>query len=182
MVVMAGTPIRVLLTGPPGCGKTTAVVKIAAALDEKVRRAGFYTEEICEAGGRVGFRWHRLNGRSGTLAHVKIKSPHRVSKYGVDIESFETEAVSVLNPDTPDVDLFVIDEIGKMECFSGEFVDAIRRLLKSDKSVLATVAQKGAGLIREVKSYPGVELVHLTRENRDNVTRQIAERLLALAE
>ncbi len=179
---MANAPIRILLTGPPGCGKTTAVVKIAAVLDKEVRIAGFYTEEIREASRRVGFRWHRLDGHSGTLAHVNIKSPHRVSKYGVDIESFETEALSVLDPRTSSVDLFVIDEIGKMECFSGKFVDAIRRLLRSDQSVLATVAQKGAGLIREVKSDPGVELLHLTRENRDKVTQQVADRLLSLAE
>ena len=176
---MADAPVRILLTGPPGCGKTTAVRKIVTALDKKLRMAGFYTQEIREAGSRVGFRWHRLDGRTGTLAHVGIKSPYRVSKYGVDIESFEREAVSVLNPGAPGVDLFVIDEIGKMECFSEKFTDAIRRLLKSDKSVLATVAQKGSGLIRDVKDYPGVELLHLTRENRAEVTQHVADTLIS---
>jgi nucleoside-triphosphatase len=179
---MAGTPLRVLLTGPPGCGKTTAVVRIVGVLDKRVRMAGFYTEEIREAGRRVGFRWHRLDGRTGTLAHVKTKSPHRVSKYGVDLASFEAEAVSVLDPEAPDVDLFVIDEIGKMECFSEKFVATIHRLLKSDKSVLATVAQEGSGLIQQVKSYPGVELLHLTRENREEVTQQVADRLVSSTE
>ena len=174
---MAETPRRILLTGPPGCGKTTAVRKIVGALDRKLKMAGFFTEEIREAGQRVGFRWHRLDGRTGTLAHINIKSPHHVSKYGVDIESFETEVVSVLDPSAADVDLFVVDEIGKMECFSDKFVDAIRRLLQSDKSILATVAQKGSGLIREVKSYPGVELLHLSRETRDEVTQRIAQML-----
>jgi nucleoside-triphosphatase len=170
---MADAPMRILLTGPPGCGKTTAVARIVAALSGKVRMAGFYTEEIREAGRRVGFRWQRLDGRTGTLAHVHTKSPHRVSKYGVDVESFETQAVSILDPHATGVDLFVIDEIGKMECFSARFVEAIHLLLKSDKSVLATVAQKGTGLIREVKSHPHIELVHLTRENRDEMTRKI---------
>ena len=179
MVAMAGAPLRVLLTGPPGCGKTTAVVRIVGALDKRVRMAGFYTEEIREADRRVGFCWHRLDGRTGTLAHVKITSPHRVSKYGVDLATFEGEAVSVLDPEAPDVELFVIDEIGKMECLSEEFVAAIRRLLKSHKSVLATVAQKGPGLIQQVKSYPGVELLPLTRENREEVTRQVADRLVS---
>jgi nucleoside-triphosphatase len=116
----------------------------------RVRMAGFYTEEIREAGWRAGFRWHRLDGRTGILAHVKIKSPRHVSKYGVDLGSFDGEAVLVLDPETPDVDLFVIDEIGKMECFSDKFVATVRRLLQSDKSVLATVAQKGPGLIQQV--------------------------------
>jgi nucleoside-triphosphatase len=179
---MAETPRRILLTGPPGCGKTTAVTRIVDALDKKVRLAGFYTEEIREAGRRVGFRWCRLEGRVGTLAHVNIKSPHRVGKYGVDIETFETEAVSVLDPSAADVDLFVVDEIGKMECFSGKFVGAIQRLLKSDKSILATVAQKGSGLMREVKGYPGVELLHLTRENRNELVQQVVDRLISSME
>ena len=45
-------------------------------------------------------------------------------------------------------------------------------------TVLATVAQKGSGLIQQIKSYPGVELLHLTRENRDEVTQQLADRLV----
>jgi nucleoside-triphosphatase len=176
---MAGAPLRVLLTGPPGCGKTTAVVRIVGMLDRRMKMAGFYTEEIREAGRRVGFLWRRLDGRTGTLAHVKVKSSHRVSQYGVDLESFEGEAVSVLDPEARDVDLFVIDEIGEMECFSEKFIAAIRRLLTSNRSVLATVAQKGSGLIQEVKSYAGVEVLHLTRASRDEVTQQIADRFIA---
>jgi nucleoside-triphosphatase len=172
--------IKILLTGPPGCGKTTAVMKVVGALDKRLRMAGFYTEEIRTAGVRKGFRWQRLDGRTGTLAHVDIKGPHRVSKYGVDVEGFEKDAVSVLDPDARAVDLFVIDEIGKMECFSGKFVEALRRLLDSDRSLLATVAQKGSGLIREVKNHPDVELLHLSAASRDEVTQQAIDRLAVL--
>lgn len=179
---MSESPLRVLLTSPPGGGKTTAVRKIADALAGKLVLAGFYTEEVREGGQRVGFRWHRLDGRTGTLADVSFKSPHRVGKYGVDLDSFEREAVSTLDPDAGDVDLFVVDEIGKMECFSAEFVAAICRLFHSNKCILATVARKGAGLIAEVKSYPGVELVSLTRETRDGLTQQLADRFLVLAD
>jgi nucleoside-triphosphatase len=64
---------KILLTGPPGCGKTTAAMKIVGSLG-KMTVAGFYTEEIREAGRRKGFRWHRLDGRCGTLAHVDIRA------------------------------------------------------------------------------------------------------------
>jgi len=169
---------RILLTGPPGCGKTTALMKIVGAL-HGARIAGFYTEEIREAGRRKGFRWHRLDGRSGTLAHVSIKSNYRVSKYGVDIESFDREAVPTIDPQVTRADLFAVDEIGRMECFSEKFAQAVRRLFASDACVLATVALKGGGLIQEVKSYPTVRLMHLTTENRDEVTRQVTEMLAA---
>jgi nucleoside-triphosphatase len=179
---MVREPVRILLTGPPGCGKTTAVLKIVGMLQGQRRMAGFYTEEIRAAGRRQGFRWHRLDGRTGVLAHVDIKGPCRVSRYGVDLDSFEGEAVAVLNPEAADVNLFVVDEIGKMECSSQPFVHAVRRLLHAEKSLLATVAQKGAGLIREVKSCPGVQLLHLSTSNRNRVTQQVAHLLAAESE
>ncbi|MHC4744175.1 MAG: nucleoside-triphosphatase, partial [Planctomycetota bacterium] len=91
------TKPKILLTGPPGCGKTTAIKRIVEKLEpEKV--AGFYTQEIREHGQRSGFRWARLDGREGTLAHVNIKGPSRVGKYGVDIADFEESVVPVLDP------------------------------------------------------------------------------------
>ncbi len=128
-----------LLTGTPGTGKTSIIKQAIAGLGESA--GGFYTEEIRERGRREGFRWHRLDGRTGVLAHIDIRGKYRVGKYGVDIESFDREAVPVLDPDATGVDLFVIDEIGRMECFSERFVEAVRRLLDSDKSVLATSAK-----------------------------------------
>jgi len=165
---------KILLTGLPGCGKTTAMMRIVADLNcEKV--AGFYTQEIRDNGIRKGFRWKRLDGASGTLAHVEIKGRFRVGKYGVDVEGFEKSVVSVLDVDRTDTELFVLDEIGKMECFSEKFVASVRRLFASDKSVLATVARKGTGLISEVKNYPGVTLLTLNRENREKVISDISQ-------
>ena len=167
---------KILLTGLPRCGKTTAVMKIISNLDrEKI--AGFYTQEIHQGGVRKGFRWCRLDGTTGTLAHVDIKSPFRVGKYGVDVASFEKSVVPVLDAEKTDTQLFVIDEIGKMECFSKEFVEAMRRLFKSDKSVLATVALKGSGLISEVKDYPDIKLFNLTRHNSEKTIEEILKSL-----
>jgi nucleoside-triphosphatase len=167
---------KILLTGLPGCGKTTAIMKIVADLShEKV--AGFYTQEIRQKGARKGFRWKRLDGAGGTLAHVEIKGRFKVGKYGVDVEGFEKSVVPVLDIERNDAELFVLDEIGKMECFSEKFVAAVRRLFASDKSVLATVARKGTGLIREVKHYPGTRLFNLTREDRDETITEILHML-----
>lgn len=139
--------------------------------------AGFYTQEIRQGRLRKGFRWERLDGASGTLAHVGFKSRFRVGKYGVDVAGFEQNVVPVLDADRSDIDLIVIDEIGKMECFSQKFTAAVRRLLESEKSLLATVARKGSGLISEVKDYPGTRLYNLTVENRDRTTDDILQLL-----
>jgi nucleoside-triphosphatase len=169
---MATNSAKILLTGLPGCGKTTAIMKIIAELKCK-SVAGFYTEEIRENNARRGFRWERLDGASGILAHVDIKSRFKVGKYGVDIAGFEKDVVPVLDNKQNDAELFVIDEIGKMECFSKKFVAAARGLFASDKSVLTTVARKGTGLISEAKNYPGVQLFNLTSENREKTVAEI---------
>lgn len=176
LVGMAAEPTKILLTGPPRCGKTTAVMKIVAALRD-VDVAGFYTEEIRESGKRKGFRWKLLDGASGTLAHVCIKGPHRVGRYGVDIATFDHEVVPALDTGQCDAELFVIDEIGKMECLSPFFARAVTQLFESDRSVLATVALKGPDLIAQVKRDPAIRLIHMTAENRDELTRQITKKL-----
>ena len=151
-------------------------MRIIASLDGG-KVAGFYTQEIRENNHRRGFRWKRLDGAAGILAHVDIKGRFKIGKYGVDVAGFEKAVVPFLDAERTDAELFVIDEIGKMECFSEKFVAVTRRLFASDKSVLATVARKGSGLISEVKNYPGTQLFKLTRENRDKTIDEILQLL-----
>src|SRR4029450_7418780 len=59
---------KVLLTGRPGCGKTTLVKRI---VNEVVLPAGgFYTVEIREGRERVGFKIITLDDQEAVLAHV----------------------------------------------------------------------------------------------------------------
>ncbi|MFB0525491.1 MAG: nucleoside-triphosphatase, partial [Phycisphaerae bacterium] len=115
------------------------------------------------------------DGATGVLAHVDIKGPFRVGKYGVDVAGFEKSVVPVLDIERGETALFVIDEIGKMECLSGKFVTAVRQLFSSDKSVLATVAQKGTGLIAEVKNYQETRLFNLTHQSYDETIAEILQ-------
>ena len=171
---MLSESAKILLTGRPGCGKTTAITQIVAVLNPK-KAAGFYTQEIRQNSVRKGFRWKRLDGADGILAHTDIKGPFRVGKYGVDVAGFEKSIVSILDTGQTDSELFVIDEIGKMECLSEKFVSLVRRLFDSDCSVLATVAQRGSGLISEVKNYPGTRLFNLTQTGHDKTIADILQ-------
>jgi len=171
---MSSKSAKILLTGLPGCGKTTAIMQIIESLDPK-KVAGFYTQEIRENNTRKGFSWTRLDGSTGILAHVDIKSPLWVSKYGVDVAGFEQSVVSVLDIEHSDAELFVIDEIGKMECLSKKFVAAVHRLFASDSSVLATVAKKGKGFISEVKNYPNTKIFNLTHQDSKKITDEISQ-------
>ena len=166
---------NVLLTGLPGCGKTTVVRRLVKLLDSR-RLAGFYTDEIREHGHRVGFTAVGLGGQTATLAHVDFHGPHRVGRYGVDLESFEAIVEAELNRQPGDVDVFVVDEIGKMECMSPVFVEAVVEILDGPVAMLATIAAKGGGLITQVKARPDVEVVTVTAANRDRLPDQLASR------
>jgi nucleoside-triphosphatase len=142
-----------------------------------LRLAGFYTQEIREHGTRVGFEAVGLVGGSATLAHVDFQGRHRVGRYGVDLVAFEALVHAELSKPLDQVDLFVIDEIGKMECYSSIFVAAARRVLDATVPVLATMAARGSGFISEVKARPGVASILVSLSNRDSLPGQLADRL-----
>ena len=64
---------KILLTGRPGCGKTTLVKRVVAKL--VFPAGGFYTEEIRQRGERVGFKIVTLDGEEVVLAHVDFETP-----------------------------------------------------------------------------------------------------------
>ena len=177
-IVSPGPPLktlRFLLTGPPRCGKTTVVQKVAARFPGQA--AGFYTREVREGGVRVGFEIVTLDGRTALLSHVDFPGPFRVGKYGVNLDNFHRVALPALEA-APGVELIVVDEVGKMECFSGQFVAAMERLWGQPLPLLITVAAKGGGYIAAIKEKPDKILLSVTPANRDGVPKLILDLLL----
>ena len=169
-----------LITGMPGVGKTTVIRAIARHLGGQPL-AGFYTEEIRERGERKGFRLIGFGGEQGVIAHVDLTHTHRVGKYGVDVGAIDRLAEATLGVDVP-LAVYLVDEIGKMECMSSRFVEAVRALLEVSRPVVATIASKGGGFIAEVKTRPDVLLWKITRTNRDAMRDRILAWLAALPE
>ena len=165
----------VLLTAAPGTGKTTVMRRLAERLAD-ARIAGFYTAEMRERGERRGFRLIAYNGSEALIAHVELPKTHRVGKYGVDVAAIDRASDATLARGRG-VQLYLVDEIGKMECLSARFVAHMRRILDGRVPLIATVAQRGTGFIAEVKRREDCELLTLTRANRDAMPQQLLERL-----
>jgi len=165
---------RILLIGPPRCGKTTVAQQVAARFPG--RAAGFYTREVKEKGERVGFEIVTLEGRTAWLSHVNFPGPQRVGKYGVNLENLHRVALPALEWH-PGLDLVVVDEIGKMECLSPPFVQAIEKLWTAPVSLLLTVAEKGGGYIQRVKEKPDKALLTVTPHNRNELPERILQLL-----
>ena len=97
------------------------------------------------------------------------RKPPLVGKYQVDVESFEQIALPTLQLQPPEGDeissgsgnkkrLFAIDEIGKMELFSQDFVEVVQAVFQCpDVVVLATIPvarQKSHWLVEELRQRP----------------------------
>ncbi|QLE70392.1 hypothetical protein FGW37_01115 [Streptomyces rectiverticillatus] len=183
-------PTRILLEGRPGVGKTTAVRRLASLLHTRTP-VGFTTEEIREGTARVGFALETLDGRRAVLAHVTFPGPPRVGRYGVDLRVMDELALSALAPLSPGPgpdptpapapgDLALIDELGGMELSSSAFREAVGELLTADIDVVATVHARHDPFTDALKQRPGIELVHVTAQNRDALPGELAARLETL--
>jgi nucleoside-triphosphatase THEP1 len=152
---------RVLLvTGVPGSGKTTIMKKVAAALSGK-RIRGFVTGEIREAGRRVGFELSMFTGDKRLLAHIDIDSRDRVGRYGVDVATLDeiTEEALVRDDGT---DIYLVDEIGKMECFSvkNRARDLLRAVASGGDVSIARVHDFARAVIEMPTFQVAQELLH----------------------
>ena len=160
---------NILFTGPPGCGKSTLIEKIALKIKWPI--TGFITKEIRDRGQRVGFSINSLDGRKGVLAHKNIKSPYRVGKYGVSLEDIKQVAVPSMIPASEDMTV-VIDEIGKMECFSSLFRVTVLEVLESKNPVLGTLPLKGGSFIEKIRKRKDILLVGVSEKNRDGLAHE----------
>jgi len=152
---------NVLITGSPGCGKTTLIKEIIQAVHE-INPAGFYTEEIRVAGVRQGFALVCLRGPRGILAGVDVRSPFRVGKYRVDLNGFET-FLRICSLTDPGSTLVIVDEVGKMECLSPLFRESIGDVLGSGVPCIATIALHGDRFTEAIKDRKDVTLIKMKR-------------------
>jgi len=168
---------KILLTGPPSCGKTTVIRKVVAGL--LVPAGGFYTQELRDVHHvRLGFEIVTLDGRRATLAHVDIRSPQRVGKYGVDLAALDGLAVQVVHLALELGGLVVIDEIGPMELLSTLFRQVVLEALESDASLLATIVQRSTPFTDAFKRRPEVTLMEVRPDNREHLPGDILALLL----
>jgi nucleoside-triphosphatase len=165
---------KILLTGRPGCGKTTLIKRV---VDNLARAAGgFYTQEMRERGRRVGFKLVTLDGNEAVFAHVKFKTSERVGKYGLDLAKLETVGVPAVREAAHERRLVVIDEIGPMEIRSPIFQDVVNEAFDSGVSILATIVARSLPFTNAIKKRPDVSLVDIRPDNREQLCAEISDR------
>jgi nucleoside-triphosphatase len=161
----------ILLTGRPGCGKTTTIRRVLEKYHGDA--GGFYTQEIREGGTRKGFEIITLDGERGILAHVDIPGRERLGKYRLDLEAFERLTIPAVEGAVERGALVVIDEIGPMEIRSKKFRGAVIQAIQSGVKVLGTIVMRSTPFTDQIKGMAGVEVIEITPDNREKMEMRI---------
>lgn len=170
-----------LLTGSPGVGKTSVLLRVVESLKAKGYSVGGMVSREARSGEvRVGFEISDLGGsRRGWLAHVNQHSGPQVGKYRVNLEDLNSIGAEAIMEAVQDCDVIAIDEVGPMELFSEKFKEAVKRAVECGKLVVAVVHWKAKDrLIEEVKNREDTEIIVVTYENRDNLHEAIIEKAM----
>ncbi|ONH97305.1 hypothetical protein PRUPE_7G182900 [Prunus persica] len=163
------------------------VFETLKASNPNLKIQGFYTSEVRQGSERIGFQVVTLDGRTAPLAST-ISSPEsfrwpNVGKYKVNVASFESLALPELQV-KEDIDLFIIDEVGKMELYSSSFFPAVLKVLESNIPLLASVPIPKFGRdipgVARLKNHPGATIFTLSPSNRDAVKEEIYLQLVDL--
>jgi nucleoside-triphosphatase len=161
-------PQNYFIIGEPKTGKTTLLRELVDELRKNgLRVGGFISPDERHHGTRTAFQVMDVeSGKKAQLANVKGDGP-KVSKYHVDVRSFESIAVPSLRK-AANYDVFVIDEIGVMELKSKRFSRMLDALLDSEIPIIATLHSN------YVSRYgPLGETMNLDNANREAVHQRL---------
>jgi nucleoside-triphosphatase len=92
-------------------------------------------------------------------------------------ERMNIETVAVPSIEPRNTDIIILDEIGKMECFSEVFKRAAVKALDSPNIVIGTITFGGDDFIKGIKNRDDMELFEVTTENRDALPGSIIEKI-----
>jgi nucleoside-triphosphatase len=170
--------IKIGLSGLPGVGKTTTLIKTIEILEEEgYVVGGMITEELRENGKRTGFYvldW--MTKERKVFAHKDFESRHRVGRYGIDINALEDVGIKALQEAMEKADVIVIDEIGKMEVESKKFVQTVRDILEMDKHIIMTLHKKSRNsLLQEIRRRDDIRMLEVTPINRNLLPFKIVQ-------
>ncbi|MFH1367522.1 MAG: nucleoside-triphosphatase [Elusimicrobiota bacterium] len=168
---------NLFITGKPGSGKTSLIREACLPFMQNI--GGFYTEEIRSGAGRDGFILKTFDGKHGVLAKKGMESPHKLNKYGLDLDVLDSIGVDSIRAAMEGKRVVVIDEIGSMEVFSELFRKVLVECLGSKRRVLASIRYNAQPFTDEIKKMPDTALVYLSRENFIDTKKQVKQWLEA---
>jgi nucleoside-triphosphatase THEP1 len=181
----------VIITAPPGTGKSTIFKKLLREPAFRIKNtSGFITEEILQRNDlqkleRVGFKMELINPPSITsnqavmdddykyriIAHKALKK----GKFLVGKYSVYPENINALLKDTQIRSNMLIDEVDRMQHYSSDFREFVKKVIKESKFCVISVTEDiDIALANRLKEDKENLLIEVTKSNRDWVPKLIS--------
>ena len=166
---------HIFLTGRKGVGKSTLLGKVLRGLN--VPAGGFLTKKV------------RLPGAERASVHLlhpgTAETPGEANflfycgdKGKETADQFDRMAVQALR-ERNGKSLIVMDELGPHEARALLFQQEVLRVLDGDIPVFGVLQDAEAPFLKEIAEHPRVQVIRVTEENRDSLTKELVSRLSA---
>ena len=168
------------VTGSPGIGKTTILLKTAEALEKKgYKIGGMLSQEAREKEARVGFEIIDIETkRRGWLAHMRQSNGPQIGKYRVNLADLESIGALAIRNAVVNAQIIIIDEIGPMELHSSAFKEAVTEALSSGKPVIGVIHERAQdSLIKSMRKRDDTQIIQVTRGNRERIHSLLIEKV-----
>lgn len=128
-----------------------------------------------KTGRKVGFNIMDWGSKQeGLFAHVnfntKFKAETEDGVFAVDVEVLERIGVAAIEAAIKDenVDIIIIDEVGKMEMHSERFCKTVTDCLDAPKPVIMTLHKKSRNpLLQDIRRRDDVRILEVTAVNKN---------------
>ena len=178
-----GVHPKIGITGLPRSGKSAVLQKLLEMIIEErskeIRSSGSTFEINSLIGGVLTLPIIENNERKGhkiidyrtkeeaVIAHKDIDSRHRILGLGIDPEAMTKIAFPAIRSAMEECEVLVIDEIGKFQVESEEFVKIVRASMQMDKPALLTLHKKSRHpLLQDIRRRDDARILEVTPVNR----------------
>lgn len=111
------------------------------------------------------------------LAHVDFEGDQKVGRYGVNVTDLDRVGAAAIWRAMKTGRVVIVDEIGKVELFYSGSRMAVLEAFGSLRPVIATIKDKEEQFCDVIKTRNDVQIVYMTKENRDAVPDDIVRLL-----
>ncbi|MEM3342527.1 MAG: NTPase [Thermoplasmata archaeon] len=175
-----GKGVKIGITGLPGSGKSQALIKVIEMLEaDNIVVGGMVTGAIIEENQRVGvFVKDWTTKEQGVMAHINSTSKINIDGFGVDISELDRVGVKAINTAVDNAEVIVIDEVGRMEVESANFVATVKKAMETTKPIILTLHKKSRNpLLQDIRRRDDLRILEVTPINRNILPYKIIKLL-----
>ena len=168
-------PVKVAISGHPGSGKTSTLLRIAKMLSDEYSIGGFTTHPIKEDEYIVGYSLKNyITEEEGLVAYkgwdvkprITVLHDEEPVNLGIRLAVVNKIATESVRSAVENNDLIIVDEVGKLVSESPEFSEVLTDALESGKPMILTIHKRSRNpLLQNIRKRDDLRTLEVTAIN-----------------